>query len=120
MTVEWTPASVATQFAFIVFITPQNANQYFSLNNINSMIDVNKIPFCSGMFSYAPANEYTKALYLDVKAAFDEYKMHEGENNSTVAAVSSADELKKFKELLDSGIITQEEFDAKKKQLLGL
>ena len=33
---------------------------------------------------------------------------------------SSADELKKFKELLDSGIITQEEFDAKKKQLLGL
>lgn len=33
---------------------------------------------------------------------------------------SSADELKKFKELLDSGIISQEEFDAKKKQLLGL
>ena len=33
---------------------------------------------------------------------------------------SSADELKKYKELLDSGIITQEEFDTKKKQLLGL
>ena len=33
---------------------------------------------------------------------------------------SNADELKKYKELLDSGIITQEEFDAKKKQLLGL
>lgn len=33
---------------------------------------------------------------------------------------SSADELKKFKELFDSGAITQEEFDAKKKQLLGL
>lgn len=33
---------------------------------------------------------------------------------------SNAEELKKFKELLDSGIITQEEFDAKKKQLLGL
>ena len=32
----------------------------------------------------------------------------------------TADELKKFKELLDSGVITQEEFDAKKKQLLGL
>ena len=30
------------------------------------------------------------------------------------------DELKKLKELLDMGIITQEEFDAKKKQLLGL
>lgn len=32
----------------------------------------------------------------------------------------SADELKKYKELLDSGVISQEEFDAKKKQLLGL
>lgn len=31
---------------------------------------------------------------------------------------SDADEIKKFKDLLDSGIITQEEFDAKKKQLL--
>lgn len=30
------------------------------------------------------------------------------------------DELKKYKDLLDSGVITQEEFDAKKKQLLGL
>ena len=34
--------------------------------------------------------------------------------------LSNADELKKFKDLLDSGVITQEEFDAKKKQLLGL
>ena len=33
---------------------------------------------------------------------------------------SNADELKKYKELLDMGAITQEEFDAKKKQLLGL
>ena len=31
-----------------------------------------------------------------------------------------ADQLKKFKDLLDSGVITQEEFDQKKKQLLGL
>jgi len=33
---------------------------------------------------------------------------------------SSADEILKFKGLLDAGVITQEEFDAKKKQLLGL
>ena len=31
-----------------------------------------------------------------------------------------AEELRKYKKLLDDGIITQEEFDAKKKQLLGL
>lgn len=34
--------------------------------------------------------------------------------------LSNADELKKYKNLLDSGVITQEEFDAKKKQILGL
>lgn len=33
---------------------------------------------------------------------------------------SAADELKKYKDLLDSGVISQAEFDAKKKQLLGL
>lgn len=33
---------------------------------------------------------------------------------------SSADELRKWKQLLDDGIITQEDFEAKKTQLLGL
>lgn len=33
---------------------------------------------------------------------------------------TNADEIKKYKELLENGTITQEEFDAKKKQLLGL
>ncbi|MEG2052319.1 MAG: SHOCT domain-containing protein [Oscillospiraceae bacterium] len=35
-------------------------------------------------------------------------------------AVSSADELLKYKNLLDMGVLTQEEFEQKKKQLLGL
>lgn len=34
--------------------------------------------------------------------------------------MSSADEILKFKQLLDMGAITQEEYEAKKKQLLGL
>ena len=33
---------------------------------------------------------------------------------------TSFDDIRKYKELLDSGIITQEEFDLKKKQILGL
>lgn len=37
-----------------------------------------------------------------------------------VQQASPAEELKKFKELLDMGVISQDEFDAKKKQLLGL
>lgn len=34
--------------------------------------------------------------------------------------LSAADEIQKFKALLDAGVITQEEFNAKKKQLLDL
>lgn len=48
----------------------------------------------------------------------------QGNTNTSVKeerpVIDNTEEIKKFKELLDSGIITQEEFDAKKKQLLGL
>ena len=38
----------------------------------------------------------------------------------TSGNASVADELKKYKELLDQGVITEEEFQAKKEQLLKL
>jgi hypothetical protein len=40
--------------------------------------------------------------------------------NNTVNNISSADEIRKYKELLDDDIISQDEFNAKKKELLGL
>lgn len=39
---------------------------------------------------------------------------------SATAAVSPADEIRKFKSLLDDGIITEQEFEEKKRRLLGL
>ena len=56
----------------------------------------------------------------------DEQKTKQNENdavnakngNSTFSAVP--DELRKYNELFTQGIITKEEFEAKKKQLLGL
>ncbi len=42
------------------------------------------------------------------------------ENIRNTSNISNADEIVRFKELLDAGIITREEFEAKKKQLLGL
>ena len=42
------------------------------------------------------------------------------EKSETISNITAADEIRKFKELLDEGVITQDEFDAKKKQLLGL
>ena len=37
-----------------------------------------------------------------------------------VAAVDTVAELQKYKMLVDTGVITEEEFAAKKKQLLGI
>ena len=42
------------------------------------------------------------------------------EKVSQTSTEQNIDDLKKYKDLLDAGIITQEEFDTKKKQLLGL
>lgn len=42
------------------------------------------------------------------------------ETASSAAQVDTTEQLKKFKDLLDAGIISQDEFDSKKKQLLGL
>lgn len=72
--------------------------------------------------------ESDKIEYVRYDSAFQKIiKMAENEENTTPPAatpignaVSTADEIKKFKELLDIGAITQDEYDAKKKQLLGL
>jgi len=41
-------------------------------------------------------------------------------NTGETSGFSAADELKKYKDLLDSGAISKEEYEAKKKELLGL
>lgn len=48
------------------------------------------------------------------------YLLNDEEDNNSRPSVNVADEIKKFKELLDLGAITQEEFDMQKKKLLGL
>lgn len=47
-------------------------------------------------------------------------KLAEIKKGIAFSGISCADELKKFKELFDTGVITKEEFEVKKKQLLGL
>ena len=53
---------------------------------------------------------------MKIAAKATETTANKTQNNS----VTDVEQLQKYKELLDSGIITQEEFDAKKKQILGL
>lgn len=62
-------------------------------------------------------NEFMRQIAEFVKGRVSYYKQQK--NAPSVAAFSPADELKKYKELLDMGVISQEEFDKKKNQLLG-
>lgn len=73
---------------------------------MNQIIDFNKCPHCGSTDI--------------VKLSADEYEAELKKKEGAAATLSAADEIKKFKELLDLGIISQEEFDAKKRQLLGL
>ena len=65
------------------------------------------------------SNEKMEEVTAFVRSKIDDCKRTKA-SPAFSAPQSSADELKKYKELLDAGIISQEEFDLKKKQLLGL
>lgn len=125
-TVDIISANINSQFAQVVFLTGINSNNRFvgldfgASQNRNAMRDSNRLIFCSGMFSWANANDFASSLGGKIRKAMDAYKNFAEEENSSSGAISAADELKKFKDLLDTGVISQEEFDAKKKQLLGL
>ncbi|MBQ3055506.1 MAG: SHOCT domain-containing protein [Oscillospiraceae bacterium] len=69
-------------------------------------------------FSGKKLNEEAEIVVAYIKDRIEEIK--NAPVGGAIQQLSPADELKKHKELLDLGIITQEEFDAKKKQLLGL
>ena len=76
-------------------------------NSLDKIVDFNRCPKCNS----------TKLSILSE----DEFKSISAQNNAVPQSANSpADELKKFKELLDMGVISQEEFDEKKKQLLNL
>ncbi|APH18878.1 PH domain-containing protein [Clostridium botulinum] len=99
-----------------------------------SLENINDITFESGvLFSTITIDTIREILKIELYKGSGKLvnsKIHEVidaiNNNSkhrslqSNNAVSVADELKKFKELLDMGVLTQEEFNAKKKQLLNI
>lgn len=86
-------------------------------NKSDNFFNENSFTFDTSVVS----NEKMVEVSDYIKSRIDAIKKGK-DSSATVAnnAVSNADELLKFKQLLDMGVITQEEFDAKKKQLLGL
>lgn len=59
-------------------------------------------------------------IHAEISKLLNSRQANKKEQTTIVNNVSNADELTKYKELLDTGVITQEEFNTKKKQLLGI
>ncbi|MFL0251231.1 SHOCT domain-containing protein [Clostridium neuense] len=87
------------------------------INNPTVYIDF--IPSETKKDSWIYKNAYNSAQEcLSVLQLICSNSKNEMQNNA--APISNADEILKYKNLLDNGIITQEEFEAKKKQLLDI
>lgn len=72
----------------------------------------------SGSMTYKGYKDAAQKIITELTLITDSLSGNESLND--VAMISGADEIVKYKKLFDDGIITQEEFDAKKRQLLGL
>lgn len=93
-----------------------------TLNNIsNSTVYINFINTTTkkDSFTYKGVYPLAQECVSVLQLICDSVKKPTNEGASTNTS-STADEILKFKQLLDDGIITQDEFETKKKQLLGL
>ena len=81
-----------------------------------SMTSTAKAP---SLLASVTENKNIEAL---TNAFMDKIQSYQKVSSTTpvAASASAADEIRKYKELLDMGAITQDEFDQKKTQLLGL
>lgn len=77
----------------------------------DAVTDENTILFSSKK-DYAQAQE--------LKAYIERVQAKQNQSPSVEVKSSDADELLKFKQLLDAGAINEDEYEAKKKQILGL
>ena len=97
---------------------------YDSINDISTKVGWMKgelnIDCMTEYMNFWVSNDTVEKIRNLALEAMEGYRNQKNTPMVAVNQVSPAEELKKFKELLDMGIITQEEFDAKKKQLLGL
>ena len=111
--------------------------QSVSINNINDItmtrsgvagigIGTVCIDTFKEKFNVAINTNFAPNVYNKVHEALDEIKGNAYGNNAPTpqntkqVEKSPVEQIKEYKELLDMGIITQEEFNIKKKQLLGL
>ena len=84
--------------------------------NINGLTKTGQLRIC-GITDTFLINIYKKNIGEEIKQVIYNLQTKESHSNYT-SSISQADEIMKFKKLLDEGIITQEEFEKKKQELL--
>lgn len=97
-------------FAYIIYMN--SATYYWSNGNGYTNYSVNWLFYISLALQISAAALMVIAMYAKEDHTFVFHRPSQ--------KISTAEELSKYKALLDSGAITQEEFEAKKKQLLDL
>lgn len=89
-----------------------------TLNSVDTPVEYINLLQMKGSKSsaaYKKATEQAKEIL-----ALLQVMTHTKEASGASGTESAADEIMKYKQLLDAGAITVEEFEAKKRQLLGL
>ena len=104
-------------------INKKNGNKTFiPTNHISSVSHVKEMVKIITTNTYQPMILSFLQNGAELKEVLDDliYKTEKQKEVFVLGNTDSMSEIKKYKDLLDSGIITQEEFDTKKRQLLDL
>ncbi|ODV57361.1 SHOCT domain-containing protein [Lysinibacillus fusiformis] len=106
-----------------------NDERSIPLASISSINISNKL-VCSSIEIVSTGNkaiidDVPAHIALEIKSGIENLKAMANTSTAPTSKVEKdmfdvADEIRELKDLLDDGILTQEEFDAKKKQLLGI
>ena len=114
--VEFCPPFMGT-YGYIQFIYSGFTNRSTSTVSmgpaVSTITKTNKILSENTIVVEMKNNEIARNIVEYINQRRDEIYRESGSNH-----ISGADEIRKYKELADEGIITQEEFETKKKQLL--
>lgn len=104
-----------------------NNEKSIPLGNVTSIDTESKFVFSTlkitSTGNVAAIEGVPSAIANEVKATIEHLKSHDQKEEYSAIKKDTfdlADEIRELKHLLDDGILTQDEFDAKKKQLLGI
>jgi hypothetical protein len=109
--IQFKNLGIATGYMQFEYPGSHSGNNFRSENSFTFSASI-------GTSKYNKLKEEMPSIYEDIQKRVENAKV--SKDKPVQVVISPADELKKFKELLDMGALSQEEFDAKKREILGM